>query len=117
MKKKLEEEKKAKDEDKKEKEKERQNKDDNNEEEKKVIIQKLGLIKLVLENYDPIKKYGDLKKIILDINERIRDLIFIKNSLIIFHRKQYKIKQSKNNEHKCSINATNKSNVKYCFWL
>ena len=87
--KKVEEEKKTKDEDKKEKEKEIQNKDDNNEEEKKVIIQKLGLIKLVLENYDPIKKYGDLKKIILDENEKIKDLNFIKNSLIIFHRKLY----------------------------
>ena len=85
--KKEEEEKIIKDEDKKKQEKD--NKDDNDEEEKRVIIQKLGLIKLVLENYDPIKKYGDLKKIILDINEKIIDLNFIKNSLLIFHRKQY----------------------------
>ena len=84
---KKEEEKKIKDEDKKEKEKEIKN--DNDEEEKKVIIKKLGLIKLVLENYDPVKKYGDLKKIIIDINEKIEDLNFIKDSLIIFHRKQY----------------------------
>jgi len=42
-----------------------------------------------LENYDQIKKYGDLKKIISDINEKIKDLNLIKNSLIIFHRKQY----------------------------
>ena len=70
------------------KEKEIRNADD--EEEKKVIIQKLGLIKLVLYDYEPIKKYGDLKKIILDIYERIRDLIFIKNSLIIFHRNIYR---------------------------
>ena len=72
----------------KEKEQEK-NKDDNNEEKRNIIIQKLGLIKLILENYDPIKKYGDLKKIISDINERIKDLNLIKNSLIIFHRNQH----------------------------
>jgi hypothetical protein len=42
-----------------------------------------------LETYDPEKKYRDLKKNITDINEKIKDLNFIKNSLIIFHRKKY----------------------------
>ena len=57
--------------------------------EKNKIIQKLGLIKLVLDTYDPIKNYGNLKKIINDINEAIKDLTFIKDSIIIFHKKQY----------------------------
>ena len=61
----------------KEKEQEK-NKDDNNEEKRNIIIQKLGLIKLILENYDPIKKYIDLKKFINDINEKIKDIKFHK---------------------------------------
>ena len=59
---------------------------ENNEE---VIIQKLGLIKLILENYDPVKKYEELKKIMREIDEKIEDLYYIKNNLIIFHNKIY----------------------------
>ena len=54
-----------------------------------IIIQKLSLITLVIDTYDPKKNYADLKKIILDINATIKDLNFIKDSIIIFHRKQY----------------------------
>ena len=55
------------------------------EEEEKIIIQKLDLIKLILVNYD----HHDLRGIILNINETIRELKFIKDSLNIFHRKLY----------------------------
>ena len=64
-------------------------KDDIEDKEKNIIIQKLGLIRLVLENYDPLKNYGDLKNNIKEINKTIKDLNFIKDSIIIFHRKQY----------------------------
>ena len=45
------------------KEEKKEDKDDN-EEEKNIIIQKLGLVTLVLENYAAIKKYGELKKLL-----------------------------------------------------
>ena len=57
--------------------------------EENIIIQKLSLITLVIDTYDPKKNYNDLKKIILDINATIKDLNYIKDSIIIFHRKQY----------------------------
>ena len=73
-------------------------KDENDEKEKNKIIQKLSLIRLVLENYDPVKNYGDLKNIVKEINETIKDLNFIKNSIIIFHRKQYEMQIRQLNE-------------------
>ena len=42
-----------------------------------------------MEYYNPMEKYDDLKKIITDINEKIQELNFIKDSLIIFHRNKY----------------------------
>ena len=68
--------------------KEKEEKEEKNEQQKNVQ-QKLGLIKLVINDYDPIKSYGELKKTILDINKKITDLDSIKNSLIIFHRNTY----------------------------
>ena len=54
-----------------------------------IIIQKLGLIKMVLKEYDPMKRYGELKKNINDINEKFDKLNFIKDSLVIFHKNKY----------------------------
>ena len=41
---------------------------------------------MVLKEYDPIKAYGQLKKIINEINEKFNMLNFIKDSLVIFHK-------------------------------
>ena len=54
-----------------------------------LTIKKLGLMKLIIDNYDPIKKYHELKKIICDINKTIDTLMYIKNSLIIYHKNKY----------------------------
>ena len=59
------------------------------EERKEKIIKKLRLIKIVLNEYDPIKKYTQLNNIIENINVNIKELTFIKNSLLIFHRIRY----------------------------
>ena len=53
------------------------------------IIQKLALIKIILPKYDPVEKYGNYIKIIKDINNKIKELNYIKNSLIIFHKTTY----------------------------
>ena len=55
------------------------------EKEKQEVIEKLGLISLILSNYDPYRKYYDYKKII----EKIKRLIFIKDSLMIYHKNIY----------------------------
>jgi hypothetical protein len=62
---------------------------ESNEKDKNEIIQKLGLIKIILNDYDPFIKYGDLIKTITEINTKIDDLNYIKNSLIIFHRNKH----------------------------
>ena len=73
-------------------------KDESNEKKKNLTIQKLELLKLVLGDYDSIKKFGELKKLITDINEEIKNLNYIKNSLIVFHQKTFReeIKQLTN---------------------
>ena len=83
---------------KKEGQKEEYKKDESNEKIKYLTIQKLELLKLVLGDYDSIKKYGELKKLITDINEEIKNLNYIKNSLIVFHQKTFReeIKQLTN---------------------
>ena len=53
------------------------------------IIQKLALIKIILPKYDPIEKFGNYRKIITDINKTIKELKYIKNSLIIFHKNTF----------------------------
>ena len=60
-----------------------------NNEKKNPIIQKLALIKIILPKYDPIEKYGNYIKIITDINNKIKELNYIKNSLIIFHKNKF----------------------------
>ena len=56
----------------------------------KIIIQKLGLIKLTLEKYDPVDVFNRLEKIIIDLKEKVEKLNFIKESLLIFFRNQHR---------------------------
>ena len=53
--------------------------------------QKLGLIALIMigKNYDPKEKYLEYKNIIDGINQKVENLILIKDSLMIFHRNKY----------------------------
>ena len=44
---------------------------------------------MILSNYDPYRKYYDYKCIIGKINETIKILIFIKDSLMIYHKNIY----------------------------
>ena len=53
------------------------------------VKDKLLLITLIIENYDPIAKYAEYKKNIEYINEQIKKLKFIKDSLMIYHRNIY----------------------------
>jgi len=53
------------------------------------VKDKLQLITLIIENYDPIAKYAEYKKNIEYINEQIKELKFIKDSLMIYHRNIY----------------------------
>ena len=57
--------------------------DKSNEEE---VKEKLSVISLVLYNYNPDIKYEEYKKNIIDMNHIIQKLIYIKDSLMIFHR-------------------------------
>jgi hypothetical protein len=60
--------------------------DKNKNEKDKKIIQKLGLIKLVIETYNPEDVFRKLDKIIGDIKGKVDDLNFIKEALSIFFR-------------------------------
>ena len=56
---------------------------------KDIVIKRLGLIKIILADYEPEKVYNE-KKVELDkINEDIKELTSIKNSLLIFHKYKY----------------------------
>jgi len=56
---------------------------------KDIVIKRLGLIKIILADYEPEKVYNE-KKLELDkINEDIKELASIKNSLLIFHKYKY----------------------------
>ena len=44
---------------------------------------------MVLNQYSPVTKYPEYKKIIDDINEKVDYLIFIKDSLLIFHKNKF----------------------------
>ena len=55
----------------------------------KVVIKRLKLISFIMHKYDPKQVYVDLKKNIESINKDIKDLTYIKNSLLIFHRNFY----------------------------
>ena len=75
------------------KDKEQEERKNNEEKERKKneeeVKEKLGLISLVLNQYSPVTKYPEYKKIIEDINEKVDYLIFIKDSLLIFHKNKF----------------------------
>ena len=60
-----------------------------NEENDNYSINKLDLITLILDKYDPQQKYYEYKKKISLINEKVNKLKFIKEHLMIFHRNLY----------------------------
>jgi len=60
-----------------------------NYEKKNPIIPKLALIKIILPKYDPIEKYGNYIKIITDINNKIKELNYFRNLIIIFHKNTF----------------------------
>ena len=57
---------------------------------KDIVIEKLRLIKIVINGYDPKDKYEKLSNKIKDMNEQIKELNNIKNSLSIFHYIKFK---------------------------
>ena len=61
----------------------------NNDESDQYAKDKLELIILILENYEPTVKYAQYKSEIKKINEIVENLKFIKDSLMIFHRNLY----------------------------
>ena len=65
--------------------KEEKKKQEGNEE----VEEKLSLITLVLGTYNAKLKYLEYKGIIDKINEKVEKLIFIKDSLIIFHKNKF----------------------------
>ena len=65
-------------------------KNDGNNYYKNSAIEKLALIKIIMPSYNPIEKYEKYKKIIIEINNRIEELKYIKDSLIIFHQNIYR---------------------------
>ena len=56
---------------------------------KDVVIKRLGLIKLIFEDYNPEEKYNNLKIIVEEIKKDIKDLTFIRDSLLIFHKNKF----------------------------
>ena len=55
----------------------------------KVVIKRLKLISYIMEGYNPEEVYVKLKNDIKSINDNIKVLSEIKNSLLIFHRNIY----------------------------
>ena len=54
-----------------------------------IVIKRLQLIKIILKEYNPKEVYIEKKNQIAKINNDIKELNFIKNSLSIFHRYTY----------------------------
>ena len=55
----------------------------------KIVIKRLKLISYIMDGYNPEQTYSDLKNDIKSINDNIKLLSEIKNSLLIFHRNIY----------------------------
>ena len=60
-----------------------------NDENDSYVMDKLELITLITENYDSKKQYAAYRANIKNINDQVKELKFIKNSLMIFHRNLY----------------------------
>ena len=74
---------------------------------KEVIIQRLDLIKLVIDNFDSEEKYNDL---IAKINKTLKDLSFIRDNIKLYFKdsQQDLIRKLKN-----AINKSDNMNIKY----
>jgi len=57
--------------------------------EKDVVINRLALIKISIENYNPKVAYDKITKKFEEINYNIKELTFMKDTLSIFHRQKY----------------------------
>ena len=57
--------------------------------EKDIVIKRLALIKVSIENFNPFEAYGKIKRKFYNIYDDIIVLTYMKNSLSIFHRKKY----------------------------
>jgi hypothetical protein len=57
--------------------------------EKSFILQRLSLVKLILEGFNPEEEYNQLKKKNDDINKDINDLKYIKDNIIIYYKDTY----------------------------
>ena len=77
---------------------------------KEVIIQRLDLIKLVIDNFDSEEKYNDLIAKINKINKTIKDLSFIRDNIKLYFKdsQQDLIRKLKN-----AINKSDNMNIKY----
>ena len=77
---------------------------------KEVIIQRLDLIKLVIDNFDSEEKYNDLISKINKINKTIKDLSFIRDNIKLYFKdsQQDLIRKLKN-----AINKSDNMNIKY----
>ena len=56
---------------------------------KDTLLKRLGLLKLILRDFKPEQKYIELKKKMDQIKIDIKELVSIKNSLLIFHRNRH----------------------------
>ena len=57
--------------------------------EKSFIIQRLSLIKLIVQSFNPDEQYAQLKKINDKINEDINTLKYIKDNIILYYKESY----------------------------
>ena len=55
---------------------------------KEIVVKRLNLIKIIYSDFNPGPKYLKLKETIDSINNDVKQLTLIKNSLLIFHREQ-----------------------------
>ena len=83
---------------------------------KDIAIKRLGLIKMIFEDYEPEKVFNERNENIKEINNKINQLRSIKDSLFIFHRNSYikeitKITKIIENIQKESIKNYKKDNV------
>ena len=54
-----------------------------------LIKQRLSLIKIIIEGFNPDEQYAELKRINDDINKNICELIYIKNNILIYFQDTY----------------------------
>ena len=57
---------------------------------KSEIIQRLKLLNIILEEYNPLEEYNKLKKTYSEIDEKIIRLKFIQKNIILYYKETYK---------------------------